>query len=350
MSDRSFSPASGISIGRFAVPNDPVVIGLVNNMPDGALVATERRFAALLIPEIAQAPVSAAQARAVTLRIFAIPQLPRGDYGRRVVEERYEPIDALWEAKLDGLIVTGMEPRAPDFEDELYWPIFENLVDWADEHTHSTIWSCLAAHAAAYHLDGIRRQAVGGKLSGVFECAVRERHEVLAHCPSRWLVPHSRHYGLPEEVLLARGYRVLTASPVVGPDIFVKKTKALHVFQQGHLEYDGVALALEYRRDVKRYLRGERDSYPEIPCGTFDRETDAALCAFRERATRERSMELIADVPASGLAHAHETPWQRIAQQVYRDWIAYLAERKSATHSDAEFAADTDSRPQLASA
>jgi homoserine trans-succinylase len=34
-------------------------------------------------------------------------------------------------AELDGLIVTGTEPKAANFVDEPYWAAFSQLVDWA---------------------------------------------------------------------------------------------------------------------------------------------------------------------------------------------------------------------------
>ena len=34
-------------------------------------------------------------------------------------------------AELDGLIVTGTEPKAANFVDEPYWAAFSQLVEWA---------------------------------------------------------------------------------------------------------------------------------------------------------------------------------------------------------------------------
>ena len=54
----------------------------------------------------------------------------------------------------------------------------------------------------------------------------------------------------------------------------MKQRESLFVFFQGHPEYDAVTLLLEYRRDVGRYLRRERDTYPPMPQGYFDEETE----------------------------------------------------------------------------
>src|SRR5271169_4265436 len=181
---------------------EPVVIGLVNNMPDAALRITERQVRDLLS--------RAAGELTVSLRVFSLPELPRSEAGRAHVGQFHEPIAALWTSQVDALIVTGTEPKAVTLEDEPYWPALVRLIDWAEEHTSSTIWSCLAAHAAAHYLDGIERQPLDGKLCGVFECDRASDHQLVAGGPPRWFVPHSRHNELSERALTRAGYRILT--------------------------------------------------------------------------------------------------------------------------------------------
>ena len=139
-----------------------ITIGLVNNMPDAALEATERQFTDLI-------RVAAPKA-VVLLKLFAIPELPRGEARAPHVAERYRDIAELWDTPLDGLIVTGTEPRAGNLRDEPYWDTLTKVVDWARDHTSSAIWSCLAAHAAVLHLDGVERRAFKQKRCGVFDC------------------------------------------------------------------------------------------------------------------------------------------------------------------------------------
>ena len=117
-----------------------VEIGLVNNMSDSALQATERQFLALL--------EAASNGMMVCLTPYALPEVPRSDSGRSHVSS-YFSVNDLWDKSLDGLIVTGMEPCAVNLAEEPYWPSFTRLVDWAEESTASSIWSCLAAHAAS---------------------------------------------------------------------------------------------------------------------------------------------------------------------------------------------------------
>src|SRR5438309_1360422 len=93
---------------------EPLVIALLNNMPDAALQSTEQQFSDLI--------ARAAAAYDIRLRLFSFPELIRGEAGRRYVAEHYEPIDALWTGDFDGLIVTGAEPRTQTLPEEVYWP------------------------------------------------------------------------------------------------------------------------------------------------------------------------------------------------------------------------------------
>jgi homoserine O-succinyltransferase len=239
-----------------------------------------------------------------------------------------EDISELWPSHLDGLIVTGTEPRAPALQDEPYWPTLTKLVDWAEDHAISTVWSCLAAHAAVLHIDGIGRRAFGEKLSGVFDCMKAMDHPIVAGTPSRWRVPHSRYNELPEEALVSSGYCILSRLPGTGVDMFVKQRRSLFLFVQGHLEYDPGALLREYRRDIRRFLAGERDTYPEMPRGYFDEDAAAALAAFRQQALGNRGIDLHMSFPAiteGNLAHA----WRAPAVRIYANWLSYLVEQRS---------------------
>jgi homoserine O-succinyltransferase len=141
-----------------------LTIGILNNMPDAAVRSTERQFTGLLTEAALEIPLD--------LKWFSF--LPRDGYG---------PVEALWDTpQLDGLITTGTEPREFRLEDEPYWPAFSRTVEWASRHTISTVWSCLAAHAAVYYLDRIARQPFKIKLHGVFTSGQRRttRHTSLA--------------------------------------------------------------------------------------------------------------------------------------------------------------------------
>jgi len=306
------------SLNRLSRDYSSLVVGLVNNMPDAALEATERQFRSLLL--------AASGELSIYLRIFSIPDPRRSEVGREYVRRRCLTIDALWTGRLDGLIVTGTEPRAQHFPDEPYWPSMTRLIEWAGANTISTVWSCLAAHAAVYHLDGIERRPFGQKLFGVFECAKSSEHPIVRDAPSRWWVPHSRHNGLQEEDLLAGGYRVLSGSLEVGADIFVKQGDSLSVFVQGHPEYEPDTLLREYRRDVRRFVAAERATYPEIPGGYFDRETEAKFNELRDRIVRKPHDETLVTFPSTEGRITFN--WRQPGVLLYSNWLSYLFAQK----------------------
>jgi len=150
---------------------------------------------------------------------------------------------------------------------------------------------------------------------------------LTASAPRRLRMPHSRWNDVPEDALRACGYRVLSRSDA-GVDAFVKQRHSLFVFLQGHPEYEAETLLLEYRRDIKRFLRCEQEACPSVPEGYFDQHTVAALTAFRQRALTDRREERLADF-ATVLASAHVTnTWRPAAACLYRNWLLHLCDQK----------------------
>jgi homoserine O-succinyltransferase len=308
---------------RFRASNPTCVdIGLINNMPDAALDATVRQFRALL--------GAAADDMVVRLILYTLPEVPRTEFGRRQVSG-YSDIRDLWDSHLDGLIVTGTEPRAADLKDEPFWGSLTRVLEWAERHTYSTILSCLAAHAGILHIDGIVRRPLGDKRFGVYECVRVSDHPLTAAAPDHLRMPHSRWNEIPEEALQACGYRVLTRSEEAGVDAFVKQRNSLFVFFQGHPEYDAASLLLEYRRDIGRFLRGEQDTYPPMPQGYFDEETVRALTALRERALSDRREELLSGFPLAMASGKVTNNWRSTAEGLYRNWLQYICAEKKHT-------------------
>ena len=298
-----------------------VTVALINNMPDAAIEATEGQFIDLL---------RAASSRVIVrLQLFSIPEVPRAETARQEMSERYRDISTLWDSHIDGLIVTGAEPKAKNLKDEPFWNTLSQIVDWAADHTTSAIWSCLAAHAAVLHADGVERQPASEKIAGVFECETVALHPMTIDTAKGLRIPHSRHNGLPEQALTASGYRVLTRAGNVGVDMFARQEKSFHLFLQGHPEYEAGTLLREYRRDVSRYLKGEREDYPVLPQNYFDDiSTDIAL-GFRDRALSNRTPDLVPGFPTEHLKEGLEWPWRPCAVGIYEKWFEYLSGRKS---------------------
>lgn len=299
-----------------------IVIGLLNNMPDSALEATENQFAALL--------GGAAGPHSVRLRLSYLPEVPRGPTALEHIERRYWRLEELLRQRPDALIVTGTEPRAPSLCDEPYWARFVEVLQWAERHTISSIWSCLAAHAAVQLLDGITRQRLPDKRFGVFAHEVCAAEPLVAGLTTPLLMPHSRWNDLPIEQLRRSGYRLLSWSEESGADFFVKERNSLFCFFQGHPEYERTTLFREYRRDVGRYLNGQQASYPPLPPRYLTEAASEALRAFQRRAVAQRDPQLFAQFPAAA-AEGAQSGWQAAAARIYGNWLAHIAAAKAAS-------------------
>ena len=291
-------------------------------MPDGAIKATERQFLTLL-------QAAAAEDVNVSLSLYALPDIPRSASGKQHLSHSHSSLEDLWSSRLDGLIITGAEPTAPKLTDEPYWNSLRRVLDWAEDNTQSTIFSCLAAHAAVQHFDGIARRPLKAKRFGLFESVKVADHPLTESVPPAFAVPHSRWNDLPEEQLAGCGYQVLRRSSGGGVDLFVKRRKSLLVFFQGHPEYEANTLLLEFRRDLGRYLKGERPTYPGVPEDYFGRESEEILTKLEERAAQDRHPRVLESFPASAMETSLKNGWRLPAARIYANWLQYLVQARN---------------------
>ena len=301
-------------------------IALINNMPDSALEDTEIQFSELLHAAAGGIPIR--------LKFYSLPDVTRGERVQQHLNDHYSSIDDLRRNGADGVIITGAEPRQPDLRDEPYWSALTEVFDWAERSTASAVLSCLAAHAGVLHSDGIGRHALVDKRFGVFDERKAGNHPLTRGAGERMRFPHSRWNELREDELAAAGYSVLTKSNEAGVNLFVKKKReCLFVHFQGHPEYGAPALLKEYRRDVGRFLRRERETYPNMPQGYLDATSIRLLTQFREAAEAGPRKDLMSEFPENKVARALRTPWRSPAVRIYRNWLRYIASRKTGVSS-----------------
>jgi homoserine O-succinyltransferase/O-acetyltransferase len=294
-----------------------LTIGLINNMPDAALHATERQFMRLLR--------QAAGDIRIDFHCFSLPSVNRSQPARTRIDTHYTDIAELGRLPIDGLIVTGAEPGEATLPGEKFWRDLTDIIDWAKDNTRSTIWSCLAAHAAALHLDDIERKQLETKCSGVYDCLAVSSHWLMDGLPSPFKIAHSRLNELHADELRGKGYDLLSVSSKGGVDSFARDVGSQFIFFQGHPEYEALSLEREYLRDISRFLAGERDRYPGIPVGYFDAETEQKLAAFAVRAQAERRPALSAELPERNLRQDIATGAAAIV--MFRNWLDFLSER-----------------------
>jgi len=291
-------------------------------MPDAALEDTEVQFFELLEGAAGDIPVS--------LKFFSLPELPRSESGQRHLDNFYSGIRDLLNSRFDGVIITGTEPRQPDLRNEPYWAVLTQVLDWAESNTASSVLSCLAAHAGVLYSEGIPRHRLPDKQFGVFEYKKVRNHALTEGIGEHMQIPHSRWNEVRADALNSAGYEVLTQSQEAGVDLFVKQKKgSLFVHFQGHPEYETRTLLKEYRRDIKRFLRRERETFPTMPQGYFDTAATKLVSDFRRSAEAHRGQEALAAFPEASISDALKHTWWTSAATVYRNWLQYLISKKA---------------------
>jgi homoserine O-succinyltransferase/O-acetyltransferase len=314
-------PRSIVPIDGHVRAKSGTTIALINNMPDSALEDTELQFFEILEAASGNEPVF--------IRLYSLPGVPRSDRGQGYLNAFYHPFDELWNNQFDGIIVTGTEPHHPSLRDEPYWVLMTQLLEWAQTNTTSTILSCLAAHASVLHCDGINRHPLPDKKFGVFDATRSSTHILTDKTADGVRFPHSRWNEVREDELISAGYVVVTKSAEAGVDLFIKQMKrSLFVHFQGHPEYGAQSLAKEYRRDIRRFLRHERETYPTMPHGYFDEDATRLLLDFRAKALAGREEKLM-DVFPEAVIETPLSTWRSTAESIYRNWLMYLASKRA---------------------
>ena len=298
-------------------------IGLVNNMPDSTMRATELQFARLL--------KDAAGNLDVRLRLFSLRSLARDELVRSRMAGFYDDAAFLQAANMHALIVTGAPQAAADPRDEPYWGELSHLIDWAEIGTISTLFSGLAAEAAVLHLDGIASRPLPAKLSGVYGGVRVQDDPLFFNTAPLAPVPHSRQGDIVEGDLLAKGYRVLARldSKDGGDgqvDIFTREPAghSRFVFLQGHPEYDPGTLGRAYLHDMGRFLRGETDERPPVPVHYFDRATEDRLAEIGGR--RESDLSRYQAVVLGALPRQL---WRGNTVRLIGNWLMLVAAAKA---------------------
>lgn len=293
-------------------------IGLLNIMPDGALEATERQFFRLIgnANLIAQFHV----------HVFTLDSLPRSEKAQAHVDNYYETFADIKQQGLDALIITGANPVTPRLEDELFWPGLMEVVDWAKEHVTSILCSCLASHAIAQHLYGIRRRPLGYKRWGVYQHQLTlPKHPLVHNMNSHFDAPHSRFNQIDREQLEACGLEVLAESDEAGVHLAVSPDHFRFVFFQGHPEFDEVSLLKEFQREVVVWYHGQRPDFPPFPEHYLRPQVKAILNEHRmllQRAKEQgRDLAELPEFPLQLLLPLLPNTWRDTAKSLINNWL-----------------------------
>jgi homoserine O-succinyltransferase len=300
-------------------------IGLLNMMPDSALAATERQFFRLIghSNQIAQFYVHP----------FTLDALERGEDAREHIARYYETFAAVREQGLDALIITGANVAGPSLAEEPFWAPLKEVVDWACESVTSTLCSCLATHAVMEFRYGQPRSPLPAKRWGVYAHRVVDRtHPLVRNGNTLFDVPHSRFNRIAREQFESVGVRVLVESAAAGVHLAVSPDGLRLVMFQGHPEYDTVSLLKEYKREINRFVAGERPDYPPFPENIFSLKIRALLDEYRH--LLERHLDRGRSPPAfpeARIAAMLDNTWRDTAEGVIGNWLGLIYR---VTHND----------------
>ncbi len=292
-------------------------IGLLNMMPDAALMATERQFFRLI----------SACNRIVQFYIhpFSFPEIPRSDETRHYIETHYDRFEDIAKQGLDALIITGANPQHKRLCDEVFWPPLKEVLDWAADHVTSVLCACLATHAAVEHFYQLERQKMPRKRWGVYSHYIYDAaHPLMKNINTRFDVPHSRWNAITHQQLASVGAKVLVESKQGGVHLATSPDGLRFIFFQGHPEYDASSLFKEYKREVQRYLKREIDRYPPFPVNYMNTRAKELLRDFQQKAQTRRDSALMQSFPSTEVEALLDNTWHDTGKAIMNNWLGLV--------------------------
>lgn len=293
-------------------------IGFLNMMPDAALTATELQFIRLV--------GSANPIAQFYIYPFSLAELNRGNQAQAHIAEYYFDFEQLKRDGLDALIITGANVANPSLDQEAFWDPLMEVVRWAENNVASILCSCLASHALLKHHYGIDRRPMPRKQWGIYSHkASAINHPLLRDINTRFDAPHSRYNEITRDQLEQAGLTVLAASEEAGVHLAVSPDQFRAIYFQGHPEYDAVSLLKEYKREVLRYFRGERESGPRYPENYFPVEAEnIAKQFFSDAQKATASGGELPDFPEAQLSALVDNTWGDTGKAIINNWLGLV--------------------------
>jgi homoserine O-succinyltransferase len=303
-------------------------IGFLNMMPDAALVVTERQFMRLV--------GSSNQIAQFFVYPFSIPGLPRSPETQQYIDEFYTSFEQLQQDGLDALIITGANVANPALEQEPFWDPLQEIMSWATENVTSVLCSCLATHAMVKALHSIERRRLPRKRWGVYTHRITQtEHPLLRDINTRFDVPHSRNNDVSRAQLEAAEFEILVYSEEGGVHMAVSPDQLRIVYLQGHPEYDRNSLLKEYKREVLRFIEGEREDYPPHPEHFFCGEAAVIADQYQEvvLACLEQGTS-VPPFPEEEIEPYLDNTWRDTGKAIFNNWLGLVYQL---THVDRKF-------------
>jgi len=292
-------------------------IGILNLMPDAALQATERQFMRMVggCNRIAQ----------FKIHLFSVPEFERGENARAHIDAYYENFERIKAVGLDALIITGANPVQSELKEEPFWRPLLEIIEWAQQSVSSIMCSCLATHAIVQHFQGLKRYRLEQKRWGVYSHRIVDfSHPLVANINTRFDAPHSHVYEVNSRQFRDHDLCVLVSSEEADIHLATSADGFRFVFFQGHPEYDAVSLFKEYKREVMRYVSGERTVYPPFPEHYFSREATRILNHFRDKVLAAEGEVSMQSFPEAEVLPLLDNTWSDTGKAVVNNWLGLV--------------------------
>ncbi len=290
-------------------------IGLLNMMPDKALIETERQFMRLIGESN---PVVQ-----IFVHPFTLDELDRSGAAKDHVEAHYESFEDIKAHNLDALIISGANITQPHIDKEKIWEPMKDVMDWAWDNVVSTMTSCLATHTFMQYAHNQIRSPLDDKLWGVYRHRVTNRsHPLVRDINTVFDVPHSRYNAVNEDQFTDSGMHVLVKCETAGVHIATSADGIRTICMQGHPEYNTDSLLLEYRREIGRYILMERDDYPPLPQHYISSALEQILAAYQSRVLSGKAS--LDDFPLEQAMPLLENTWRDSAKTMMGNWVGLV--------------------------
>jgi homoserine O-succinyltransferase len=176
-------------------------------------------------------------------------------------------------------------------------------------------------------LHRIDRRPLPRKQWGVYRHrVVLPGHPLLRGIEAQFDVPHSRYNTITREQFEAAGFTILIESAEAGVHAAVSDDRFRRVYFQGHPEYDANSLLKEYKREVLRYFKAERDLppfpehyIPDAAAATITRYLEAAHAAHAAGAP-------LPEFPEAEIVPFLTNSWAAAAMAVFDNWLGAVCQ------------------------
>lgn len=293
-------------------------VGLLNLMPDEALIPTERQFLTLL--------GNANSIVQIHAHLFTLPGVERSEETQAYIDTYYESFADLAHDGLDALIITGANIGPGPLSSQDFWEPLIDVVSWAQEHVTSTLCSCMSSHALVYHLYGIERERMAAKRWGVFaHRAVNRSHPLLRGMNTKFDMPHSRWNTLTRPSLERAGLQVLVESFSNDVAVATSPDGLRMVFLQGHPEYDTNSLLKEYKRDISLWGQGVPAGLPPFPEHYLEADAKTILGEYVDAMINAKRLGTpLPHFPEQRIVETLHNSWADSARSLFANWIGLV--------------------------